>query len=86
MTTAYAAGSKSQSTHQAVGANCLFHIVGTSRRITTAALQADHDLQGGEDNAVRPDEKDDKRLHEPPSMAKFLKKATCYRKKQRDTF
>jgi hypothetical protein len=45
-----------------------------------AALDADHQLEGGEDDAVKPDQVDDNRLHEPLSMAKFPEKATCYRR------
>jgi hypothetical protein len=57
-------------------ANSLLDIIGACGRIAATALYAEHDLQWRENNAIRMDEKDDNRLHEPFSMAKFLKKAT----------
>lgn len=60
----------------AVRANGLLDIVGTGRSITAATLHPGHNLQRGEDHAIRTDEKDENRPHEPLSMANFSKKAT----------
>jgi hypothetical protein len=57
-------------------ANSLLHVIGARRDIAATALYAEHDLHGRKNNAISMDEKDDNRLHEPFSMAKFLKKAT----------
>jgi hypothetical protein len=61
---------------KAVGANGLLHVLGTGGQVTAAALRSHHDLDGREDDAVNPDEEDANGLHEPISMAQFLKKAT----------
>jgi hypothetical protein len=50
--------------------------MGTRRRVTAAALQTHHDLEGRKDNPVNADEEDANGLHEPISMAHFPKKAT----------
>jgi hypothetical protein len=82
MATQDTAHSKSKTATDTVTANRLFHIAGTTGRITAAALHPGHDFQGRKDHAVNADQEDQNRLHEPPSMAHFPKKATCYRKNQ----
>jgi len=64
----------------AMRTNRLFRILGAGGRIAAAALQAQHDFHGRKSDAINADEKDGNRLHEPSSMAKFLKKATLLRK------
>lgn len=76
MATGHAAQTKPKTTADAMGADGLFRIAGTTGGITTAALDADHELQGRKNNAIGADEEYQKGLHEPPSMADFSKKAT----------
>ena len=57
----------------------LFRIAGARRRKPAGSLQARHDFQRSKDHAIGADEEDENRLHEPPSMARFPKKATRYR-------
>ncbi len=59
-----------------VCADSFLNVVGTGGCIATAALQPQHHFQRGKNDAICADEEDTKRLHEPPSMAKFPKKAT----------
>jgi len=60
----------------AVSANRFFRVCGAVGRITAAALHAQHYLEGRKDHAIRADQKDGNRLHEPSSMTNFPKKAT----------
>jgi hypothetical protein len=79
MAAQHAPDTQAETAAKAVRTNGLLRVIGAGRHVAAAALQPKHDLQGREDNAVAADEKDDDRLHEPFSMAKFLKKATLLR-------
>jgi hypothetical protein len=70
-----AAHAEIEAAADAVGADGFLDVTGATGSVAAAALHADHEFQGREDNAIGADEKYQKGLHEPPSMADFLKKA-----------
>ena len=77
-----AARPEAQAAAEAVRADRLLGIIGTTGREAAAALDAEHEFQGRHDDAVGSDQKDNNGLHERFSMAKFPKKATRYRRNQ----
>jgi hypothetical protein len=76
MATEQAAQAESDAAANAMGADRLLGVGGARGRVTTAPLEPKHDLYGRENDPVGADEKDQDMLHEPISMARFLKKAT----------
>ncbi len=70
-----AARAESEAAANAVTADGFLHVMGATGSIAAAALDADHDFEGREDDAISADEEKKNRGHEPFSMADFLKKA-----------
>jgi hypothetical protein len=77
MAAQHAAQAQANTPADAMGTNRLLGVIGAGRNVPAAALQPEHDFQGRKGNAINVDQKDENRLHEPFSMAQFLKKATA---------
>jgi len=71
-----AAQAEAQAAADAMGADGLLGVGGAGGDVAAAALETEHDFDGREDNPIGADEKYQEGLHEPTSMAQFLKKAT----------